>query len=377
MSFLASRPTLAVEPPLRTRALALVEILAGLGERYDAEPTFPSDSLGILIEAGLHRSFAPVDSGGEKFDDPASETIALLDVLRVVGRADLSLGRLYEGHVNAMKLFDWYGSREQKAWLSDALERGAMFGVWATEPPPGVHLAEDGEGWRLDGAKSFATGAGGLAYALITARPEAGPRRLIVVPADIGSRTDLSGWRVRGMRATGSGTYDLTGMRPVAADLIGAPGDYDRDPRFTAGAWRFCAVQLGGIEGLLIEMRQALSETARSDPIQRARFADAVAATRTAGLWVRAAALRAARDDPDAPDFARMTRGVVERSALDVMELAARAVGTRSAFDGQRIDKITRDLSLYLRQAGPDYARDQAGLAWLDHDVWGDGDALW
>jgi hypothetical protein len=59
------------------------------------------------------------------------------------------------------------------------------------------------------------------------------------------------------------------------------------------------------------------------------------------------------------------------------MELAARAVGTRSAFDGERIDKITRDLSLYLRQAGPDYARDQAAATWLDHDIWGEEGGLW
>ncbi|MEE2850895.1 MAG: acyl-CoA dehydrogenase, partial [Pseudomonadota bacterium] len=37
----------------------------------------------------------------------------------------------------------------------------------------------------------------------------------------------------------------------------------------------------------------------------------------------------------------------------------------------------TRDLSLYLRQAGPDYAKDQAAKTWLDHDLWGEGDALW
>jgi hypothetical protein len=72
-----------------------------------------------------------------------------------------------------------------------------------------------------------------------------------------------------------------------------------------------------------------------------------------------------------------MCRGIVERAALDVMEAAARLLGTRSAFDGERADKIIRDLSLYLRQAGPDYARDQAALGWLDRDVWGDGDRLW
>ncbi|AQR62861.1 acyl-CoA dehydrogenase [Brevundimonas sp. LM2] len=365
----ASRP--------KARAQALHARLAALGERYDAAPVFPIESVQTLIGADLHRTFAPVESGGETFDDSTAEALALLDVLRAVGRADLSLGRLYEGHVNALKLYDWYGAPEQTAWLRTVLDDGALFGVWATEPPPGVTLVGTDDDLRLQGAKAFATGAGGLAYALITVRPETGPRRLVVVPADHAERTDLSGWRVRGMRATGSGRYDLTGLKPRPRDLLGAPGDYDRDPRFTAGAWRFCAVQLGGIEGLLIELRAALSDAARADPIQRARFGEAVAATRTAGLWVREAALRAAVDDPDAPDFARMTRGVVERSALDVMECAARAVGTRSAFDGQRIDKITRDLSLYLRQAGPDYARDQAAIAWLDHDVWGEDDRLW
>lgn len=63
-------------------------------------------------------------------------------------------------------------------------------------------------------------------------------------------------------------------------------------------------------------------------------------------------------------------------AAVDI-ELAARIVGTRSAFDGERIDKISRDLSLYLRQAGPDYAKDRAASAWLDHDAWGQDDRLW
>jgi hypothetical protein len=200
---------------------------------------------------------------------------------------------------------------------------------------------------------------------------------MVIVPANDPDRADLSGWRVRGMRATNSGLYNLTGIPIEEIDLLGLPGDYDRDPRFTTGAWRFTAVQLGGIEALLTETRLAMSEAARRDPLQRARFADGVAAARTAYLWVRECAMRAARDDRDGPAFARMTRGVVERAALDVMELSARIVGTRSAMDGGRIDKITRDLALYLRQAGPDHARDQAALAWLDRDAWGDGDGLW
>jgi alkylation response protein AidB-like acyl-CoA dehydrogenase len=370
----SSHPSIGPDTPV-ARATAIAPRIAALGARYDAAPVFPVESMRCLVAAGLHRSFAPAESGGDFWGDLTAQHRSMMTVLRIIGRADLSVGRLYEGHVNALALFDWFGSADQKAILGRELDHGAFYGVWATEPAPGVKI--DQPEARLNGCKSFATGAGGLSHAVITAQPEKGERRLVVVPADDPARTDLSQWRVRGMRATGSGFYDVTGIGVDKASCLGRPGDYDREPQFTTGAWRFTAVQLGGIEALLTETRSAMSETARADPLQRAKFADAVAATRTAYLWVRECAQRAAQHDRDGPAFARLTRGVVERAGLDVMEFAARIIGTRSAMEGQRIDKIIRDLSLYLRQGGPDYARDQAALAWLDHDAWGAEDALW
>lgn len=368
----APRSTPAPEA-LRQSIDTLSNRLIASGMRYDAAPLFPRESVEALVEAGLHRTFAPPESGGEPFEDSNTENAALFGVLRGIGRADLSLGRLFEGHVNALKLFDWHGSPEQKLWLRQRLAEGRLLGVWATEPPPGVSI----EHGRLKGRKAFASGAGGLGYAVVTAKTAEGRTQLVIVPGDDGTRADLSGWRVRGMRATVSGSYDLSGIMCTPLALLGDPDAYATEPRFTAGAWRFTAVHLGGIEGLLAETRRSLSESARADPLQRLKFAEAVVATRTAYLWVREASRRAAADSADAPAFVQMTRGVVERAGLDVMELAARMIGTRSAFDGQRIDKITRDLSLYLRQAGPDHARDQAAIAWLDHDAWGDGDELW
>ncbi|WBO21521.1 acyl-CoA dehydrogenase family protein [Sphingomonas abietis] len=366
-------PTPAVRPGEQGD---LVEQLAALGARHDAAPRFPAESLRLLSDDGLHRRFAPIAAGGEAFADERARHDAIRDALRVVGRGDLSVGRLYEGHVNALLLFGWYATPAQTAWLSDALDRDAWFGVWASEPPPGVRLVPS-DSPMLDGAKHFASGAGGLDHALVTVAIEGDGRGLAIVPANDPARTDSSGWRVRGMRASVSGRYDLTGLAIAPSMLLGAPGDYDRDPRFTAGAWRFCAVQLGGIEALLTEVRRSLGDAARADPIARARFADALVATRTAGFWVAEAAARTADEHPDAVPVARLARGVVERAGLDVMEAAARLLGTRSAFDGQRADKIIRDLSLYLRQAGPDHARDEAALACLEHDPWPAGDRLW
>lgn len=357
-------------------AVDIVDRLASLAVRYDAEPNFPGDSLETLIESGHHRKFAPNACGGDRFETEAARAHAMARALRQVGRGDLSIGRLYEGHVNAISLFDWYATSDQHEWLAHALDRGAWFGVWATEPSPGVRFA-DQQATSLIGEKMFASGAGGIDYALITVAGEGVARRLVVVRANEKARVDLSGWRVRGMRASVSGRYSLDGMAVDPLMLLGEPGDYDRDPRFTAGAWRFCAAQLGGIEALATEIRSAMPDSAREDPMQRARFAETVVAVRTAGFWVEEAAQRFASGDADAVAVARLTRGVVEDAGFVVMEAAARILGTRSAFDGERADKIIRDLSLYLRQAGPHHARDEAARALLDHDIWDEGDRLW
>jgi alkylation response protein AidB-like acyl-CoA dehydrogenase len=354
----------------------IISRLAELGARYDAAPHFPVESLHALRNAGYHRRFAPGTCGGDVFAAPHVRGAQMARALREVGRGDLSVGRLYEGHVNALQLFDWYATPAQLEWLTGTLNAGAWFGVWATEPQPGVRLGSQHPP-ALSGEKMFASGAGGLDYALVTAAIDGGERRLVIVPANDSSRADVSGWRVRGMRASVSGRYSLDDIPVHPEMLLGAPGDYDHDPRFTAGAWRFCAVQLGGIEALVIEVRQSMRDAARDDPLQRVRFADSVVATRSAGFWVEEAARRFEAEDDDAVAIARLTRSVVEQAGFTVMEAAARILGTRSAFDGERADKIIRDLSLYLRQAGPDHARDEAAKALLAQDIWHKNDLLW
>lgn len=365
-----------IPSPLASTEIDMVARLTELGARYDAAPRFPADSLRVLLDTGLHRRFAPPGAGGATFVDDHARYADMARALRLVGRGDLSVGRLYEGHVNALSLIGWYASPEQIAWADGELDRGAWFGMWATEPPPGVRI-EPTDPPVLMGEKTFASGAGGIDHALVTVASGNDERRLAIVSGKERSRADLSGWRVRGMRASVSGAYALDGVAVEPRMLLGAPGDYDREPRFTAGAWRFCAVQLGGIEALVAEIRASMRDDARADPIQRARFADAVVAMRGAGFWVEEAARRFATEDVTAIPIARLVRGVVEQAGFTVMETAARILGTRSAFDGQRADKIIRDLSLYLRQAGPDHARDEAAKALLDHDIWGGDDRLW
>jgi alkylation response protein AidB-like acyl-CoA dehydrogenase len=355
-----------------SRASALLRLaearaeLSGLAAQADRHGGFPSKGLESLRRQGVFEAFAGLaepDSG------------SLIDALRFVGRADLSLGRIFEGHVNAVRLIDWYGDAAQKHRLAQDLAAKRLFGVWATEPAPGVRIVQEDGAWVLTGAKSFATGCLGLARAVITVQAES-EKRLLIVPITP-ERADVGGWTPRGMRATGSGLYDFTGVAVEPEMWLGQAGDYEQEPRFTGGAWRFTAVQLGAVERLVMLLRDHLKQgPGHGDPLQRRAFALAVAAARTASLWVRQAAAMTEQGRSEAAALTLMTRGVVEQAGLKVMEIAARAIGTRSFFDDQEVDRITRDLGLYLRQAHPDLAVDRAALAWLDGDCWGE-DPWW
>lgn len=336
----------------------------------ESEAAFPAARLTDLGKIGLLGRFVTVT--------PGEQTTDLLDTLRLVGGANLGLGRIFEGHVNAVQLVHAYGTPVQRARLAGDLATGRTFGVWNTESAPGLTLARVPGGWRLNGAKMFATGTGYLDRALVTARLAEGGKQMVVVDlTGRGDRADASGWAVRGMRGTVSGRFDFTGIIVDENALLGATDDYEREPRFSAGAWRFTAVQLGAIEALVRYLRSHLLTSDKGeDVIQRTRFAGCAAAARTAGMWVVRAAQSAEAGGADAIPMVMLTRGIVEDAGLAVMEATTRAVGTAAFFTANPIDRITRDLGLYLRQPAPDAARVRAGAAWLAADPWAD-DPWW
>ena len=82
---------------------------------------------------------------------------------------------------------------------------------------------------------------------------------MLVVDLEPGTRADLSGWRAQGMRASTSGLLDFTGLPAGPGGFVGGPDDYFAEPHFSAGAWRFAAVQLGGIEAVFDALRTHLA----------------------------------------------------------------------------------------------------------------------
>lgn len=310
-------------------------------------------------ETGLGIAVFPKDLGGVGLSEPTGYG-ALCTVLRLLGAGDLSMARLFEGHFNAVSLVCRYGTPAQMRDLRQSVEAGLLSAVWGADDAHGLKIVEQGSGTQLKGRKILSSGAGFVMRPLVTASSKEG-QVLCLLRLEQGYAADLTTWQAQGMRSTATGSVELTGLLVTAETVVGAAGDFMRQPHFSGGAWRFCAAHLGAAERLVDLFRDHLVARGRGDdPYQLQRLAVSTAAVKTARFWVEEAARRLAADDEHDPAtvvaFANLTRMVTERSALDVMEAVQRGVGLAAFVRPHPIERICRDLSTYLRQPVPDLA---------------------
>lgn len=296
--------------------------------------------------------------------DPA-DAAAMLTLLRLlyrVGREDLPLGRLFEGHVDARQIVARYGSAEQRA---RAIEASAALGVWNADLPGDTLRIEDG---RLHGGKSFASGAGILTQALVTVDVAGGRQLLLLDLARTPPAIDRSVWQVTGMQRSETHVVRWDGASLDPGDVVGAPGDYVREPWFSGGALRFAAVQAGGIAALLDGVRDHLLNTGRAgDPHQAGRLATLYALADGAASAVRAAAARwFVADDATRLALVAAARAAVYTAGGQAIIVAQEAVGVQALFTAHPLAAAITDLSVYLRQPGPDAQRMRVGAAVAD-----------
>lgn len=365
-------PSLASPAAAEAAAAELAPHLFAQAAEADVEGGFPTQSFADLAATGLLTAVLPTAFGGAGLDAPAT-TLPLLRTLQHVGRGNLAVGRVYEGHLNALLLIQQLGTAAQVARYAADARAGHLFGVWNTEDPAdGVHLESLPNGrYRLRGAKTFASGAGHVSRPLITgALPDGQGWQLFVLPAEVQAPVlDRSFWQPLGMRATASFRADLTGLELDAADLIGLPNAYYQQPAFSGGAIRFAAVQLGGAEAVFEETRNFLRSLGRTDdPYQRQRLGEMAILLESGHQWVRGAADNAARPGAATPEgaevtvaYANMMRTAIEAICLDMLHLAERCVGARGLLRPHPFERLHRDLTHYLRQPAPDAALADVG----------------
>jgi alkylation response protein AidB-like acyl-CoA dehydrogenase len=354
--------------PILERLDGLTEIFQARAAALDAEMVFPAENIADLARIGALAAPIPRALGGLGAGTQADGAPLLHDILRAIGRAHLPTGRLFEAHVNALRLIAVYGTHAQLADAAADARQGLLFGLWVTDGDDPLRI----EGAALQGGKSFCSGAGHVRRALVTAQPPQGDPLLVIVRLDESTRARPAALRLQGMRAAVTGAMHLGGLPATPAEIVGRPGDYLRQPEFSAGAWRTSAVTLGGIEALSLLVRRELTARGRSaDPHQLARVGQLLIAQETAMLWSRKSIIAEADDaDPgDRAQYVNLARLAIEAASLDILRLAQRSLGLAAFVAGHPAEILLRDLATYLRQPAPDITLTEAAAFFIDRPL--------
>jgi hypothetical protein len=258
---------------------------------------------------------------------------------------DLSVGRLSEGHVDALAIL---AEADMKPF-----DTSASYGVWAARSRRGgTSAVRVLGGWQLSGRKEFCSGTGVVDRALVTADTEEGSRLFDVAVGESVVSVHPDSWPAVGMADSVSETLDFGGPILREDQVVGPVDFYIERPGFWFGSSGVAACWYGGAVGLVDHLVKSLAV----DPNEHV-FADLGVATSALGA-MRAVLKETAEiidDDPtDARALARyrarLTRQVIHDAALDVLARVGSAGGARPVCHDIDQARRSADLFVYLTQ---------------------------
>lgn len=267
--------------------------------------------------------------------------------LAAVAGFDLSLAKIFESHTDALAIL---------AELGETAARGKILAVWAAESPRDP-LVFDAKNHRLNGTKSWCSGAAIVDEGLVTVSGATGEKMLVRVAMEQpGISVRPSRWANAGMAAAGTAQI---GFSNVEARPVGKPGAYLSRPGFWQGGAGIAAVWLGGAEAIAETLRESTART--KDPHRAAHLGAVHSQLAGAGaLLAQTAHWIDAHPDADVMERALTLRAVVEFAASETIHRTGRALGAGPLCEDAGHARRVADLEIFLRQSHAE--RDLAAL---------------
>lgn len=361
----------------RVRELAR-EKFAPRAAYYDQTATFPAEDFADLFGAGLIAPVVPQEYGGLGLGPYRGDVFTLWMMTKEIAKADLSLARCWEGHVNSLVLLDGMATREQKAeWFKGVVERGDKWVAWSGEPQApapgetvrfGTRVEKVEGGYVVEGNKVFSTSAGGAQWAILlvnTAGPggvrhaTASPDTQLLMACDLSDPTvqvDDSWWNPIGMRATVSYMVNFRRTFIPDANLIGYPGQYLKEGWQTCFIPHYAATFLGAAEAAYeYALEYITTQNKVDDPYIQHHIGQMSVDVESAHLWLRhVARLWETGKYQEAQIAGSRARHVVEHLSTDTVMHCIRACGARCLNRPSALERIYRDLSFYVRHDNDD-----------------------
>jgi hypothetical protein len=331
---------------------AALELVADSAREAEAgEPApFPEASVAALERAG---ALAWGARHGPR--PPAREE---LELVRRVARADGSVGRILDGHLNAVERLCEQAPEELRERELAAVRAAALrAGVWGADPRPGegqpaVVVRSPGApaAEALRGTKTFCSGAGGLDRALVLARaPEGGAPLAVWLDVAPGGAVEIDTrwYRSHGLRASASHRVHFHDA-PILA-RFGGPGALTAEPWFHRDALRTAASWVGMLDCAVEAAVGQLRARERGGDLESLAAGRMLAARRTAELWLGEAA-RAMDSGAELGAVSICARAAIFDAAGRALDEAARACGSHPFATGAALDRARRDLEVFMLQ---------------------------
>ncbi len=371
------------------------EKFAPRAAEYDRTATFPAEDFDDLFHAGLLAPVVPKEYGGYGLGPYTGDVFTLWMMTAEIARADMSLARCWEGHVNSLVLLDGMSTEEQKArWFKGVIEQGEKWVAWSGEPQArkpdepirfGTTVEKVDGGYIINGNKVFATSAGGAQWAILLVNT-AGPGGVRHAAAenvdtvlmmacnlsDPSVEIDTSWWDPIGMRATASHLVHFRNTFIPDEDLIGYPGQYLKEGWQTCFIPHYAATFLGAAEAAYdYALDYVTMQKKIEDPYVQHHIGQMSVNVETAHLWLRhVARLWESGRYLEAQLAGSRARHVVEHLAEDTVKQCIRACGARCLIRPSALERVYRDLSFYVRHDNDDQILATIGksILGLTHD---------
>ena len=215
----------AFDDALRRADLVAAELGVTAAER-DRANAAPTAEIDLLRRHDLLQVGEPVEFGGSGLDFAQSQQIT-----RRIARGDTSIAHLIGYHYAQQRIPHLFGTPEQAEALSrrNAEEKLFWGGVQNPRGADGLELTRDGDAFRLNGRRTFASGASVADHLSVTASFQ-GDLVFLTLPTDRPGFEPDGDWDAIGQRLTDSGGVEFRDARVERHEILGDP---DSPPGFS------------------------------------------------------------------------------------------------------------------------------------------------
>jgi SfnB family sulfur acquisition oxidoreductase len=215
------------------QALEIATALAAQFQREsilrDRERRLPLAELDVFSQSGLWGISVPKAHGGAGVSN-----VTLAKVIALIAAADASLGQIPQNHFYALEVLRVNGSPAQQQRLYGQALRGVRFGNALAElgtrtaHDRTTRLSRDGDGYRINGRKFYATGALYAQRIPTSVIDDDGVQQLAFVAADSPGLSVIDDWSGFGQRTTGSGSVVFNSVFVPADDVVPFQSAFER-----------------------------------------------------------------------------------------------------------------------------------------------------